>query len=208
MVIYFLSNPIEMPLQEILIARHGETDWNRNHKWQGLSDIPLNETGLSQALELGNSLRGEKVDIIYSSDLKRAHKTAEIVSGILGIDRIETDQRLRERFLGKFEGWKTEDVADYSGIPEARRRLLETDEAFADTLESIEPWESFRSRIWQTFNELSQRHEKEKALIVVHGGVMRAIYLSINPDYVGFPNFKNCEFIRAKRNDNGWSSEP
>lgn len=192
---------------EILVARHGETDWNKNSKWQGLSDIPLNESGIAQARKLGEALKAEHIGTIYSSDLKRAHRTAEIVAEMLGVDSVKTDARLRERFLGKFEGWKTNDVADYSGLPEGKRRLLETDEKFADSLESVEPWEDFRLKIWQAFNDIASSSKGEKTLIVGHGGVMRAIYLSINTEYEGFPNFRNCEFIRAKKSDNGWYSE-
>lgn len=197
-----------MPDQEILIARHGETDWNKLQIWQGLSDIPLNDRGIDQANELGNMLKNENVSTIYSSDLKRAHKTAEIVSEILGINQIVVDPRLRERFLGKFEGWKTEDVAKYSGVPEARHRLLETDEVFADALEGIEIWEEFRMRVWLAFQDIFDQSKNQKVLIVGHGGVMRAIYLSINPEYPGFPNFKNCELIRAKKLEGSWISQP
>ncbi len=193
---------------EILVARHGETDWNKNSKWQGLSDIPLNESGIAQAKKLGENLKGEKIDAIISSDLKRARKTAEIVAEMLGVVNVTTDARLRERFLGKFEGWETERVADYSGLPQSKRRLLETDEAFADSLESVEPWESFRLKVWGAFNDIANSSNGNRTLIVGHGGVMRAIYVSINTEYEGFPNFKNCEFIRAKKSGNGWSSEP
>ncbi len=193
---------------EVLVARHGETDWNRNSRWQGLSDIPLNESGLTQARKLGEMLKGEHIDIIYSSDLKRAHRTAEIVAEIIGVGSVRTDARLRERFLGKFEGWKTEQVADYSGLPQAKRRLLETDEIFADNLESVEPWENFRLKVWMAFNDIAEASSGEKVLIVGHGGVMRAIYLSINSDFEGFPDFRNCEFIRARKSDEGWRSEP
>lgn len=197
-----------MASREILVARHGQTDWNLNLKWQGLSDIPLNERGLSQARELGQLLRDEGIEIIYSSDLKRAYRTAQIVSDILGINQVRTDARLRERFLGKFEGWHTSDVGNYAGLPESKHVLLETDEKFADTLESVEPWENFRLRIWQAFLDIASEKDSGKALIVGHGGVMRAVYLTINPDYVGFPNFRNCEFIRAKKSEDGWHSIP
>lgn len=193
---------------EILVARHGETDWNKNSKWQGLSDIPLNESGIAQARKLGEILKGEKIDAIISSDLKRAKKTAEIVAEMLEVGNVRTDARLRERFLGKFEGWETDQVADYSGLPQAQRRLLETDEAFADNLESVEPWDNFRLKVWEAFKDIANSSSGSKTLIVGHGGVMRAIYLSINTDYEGFPNFKNCEFIRARKTEKGWYSEP
>ncbi len=193
--------------QEILVARHGETEWNRKMKWQGLSDIPLNETGLQQARELGNLLKNENIQVIYSSDLKRARKTAEIVSEILEITEIKTEPRLRERFLGKFEGWNSIDVARHAGIPEEKHEVLETDELIIDGLEDVEPWGNFKLRIWQAFLDIATESVGEKALIVGHGGVMRAIYLSINEGYIGFPPFRNCEFIRARYVGSKWISD-
>ena len=193
--------------QEILVARHGETEWNRRLRWQGLSDIPLNETGLLQARELGHLLKNENIRAVYSSDLKRARKTAEIVSEILGISDIKTEPRLRERFLGKFEGWNSIDVARYAGIPEENYEVLETDELIIDGLEDVEPWENFRLRIWQAFLDIASESLGEKVLIVGHGGVMRAIYLTINTDYSGFPPFQNCEFIRARKTGSKWASD-
>jgi broad specificity phosphatase PhoE len=68
-----------------LLARHGETEWNREERYQGHADPPLNATGRAQAEELANSLVEEQVEAIYSSDLRRAAETAEIVGARLGL---------------------------------------------------------------------------------------------------------------------------
>lgn len=189
---------------EILVARHGQTDWNHKRKWQGLSDIPLNETGLSQARNLGNLLIKEGIQTIHTSDLIRAMETARIVSEIIGVSKIRPDARLRERSLGKFEGWHTEDVANYAGIPEEKHHLLESDEKFADVLSSVEPWDSFRSRIWNAFLDIYSRTDTEKILIVGHGGVMRAISASITLNETEFTEFSNCQFMRISRDNGTW----
>src|SRR5690606_21641226 len=64
----------------LLLARHGETDWNREGRWQGHANVPLNERGREQARELAQRLAGVAIDVIYASDLARAHETALIVA--------------------------------------------------------------------------------------------------------------------------------
>ena len=85
----------------LLLARHGETDWNRDHRWQGHSDPPLNETGRRQAAALAAQLTD--LDAIYSSDTERAHETAGIVAERLDLP-VTTDERLREVSFGDWEG--------------------------------------------------------------------------------------------------------
>lgn len=193
-----------MSNQEILVARHGQTDWNKNFRWQGLSDIPLNAAGIEQARELGNLLRDEGITRIYSSDLTRARKTAEIVSEILRIDSVQTDDRLRERYLGKFEGWLSRDVARYAGISEDRYKVLETDELQIDGLPEVELWRDFAERIWNTFSDISSKSAGDKSLIVAHGGVLRAISYHLTDGADDFPDFKNCQVLRLVKCGSGW----
>lgn len=85
----------------VLLARHGETDWNRDHRWQGYTGPGLNEQGRRQAMRLATSL--DSIVAIYSSDSVRAVETAEIVGVSLGL-AVETDARLREVSFGEWEG--------------------------------------------------------------------------------------------------------
>lgn len=192
---------------EILVARHGQTDWNRDLRWQGLSDIPLNEVGLEQAHKLGERLRDEGILRIYSSDLKRATETASVVSGILHIDHVYMEERLRERFLGIFEGWHSPEVARYAGIPEEQYRVLETDELRIDGLPEVELWSDFVRRIWAAFNSIAVSSSGEKSLIIAHGGVMRAISASITMDTSVFEKFSNCQIMRISKNNGSWHLE-
>ena len=87
---------------KVYIVRHGQTDWNVQHKAQGRSDIPLNETGRRQAEELRDKIKDIKFDAVYASPLKRARETAEIATD--GEYKIVFDDRLMERSFGDFEG--------------------------------------------------------------------------------------------------------
>ncbi|MBO9597229.1 MAG: histidine phosphatase family protein [Cohnella sp.] len=87
----------------IYIARHGQTEWNTRRKFQGHNDSPLTELGVKQAEWLGDSLRREVFDLIYSSSSPRAVRTAEIVAGARGIS-IETCDEFKEINLGIWEG--------------------------------------------------------------------------------------------------------
>lgn len=88
---------------KLILVRHGETDWNKEHRVQGLSDIPLNEHGMAQARGLSESLRGEKFNRIYASPLLRARQTADIINEHHGLT-VHTDERLLELRQGIFEG--------------------------------------------------------------------------------------------------------
>lgn len=193
-----------MSSREILVARHGETQWNRMRKWQGSSDIPLNETGIMQARELGKSLVEEGICRIYSSDLQRAAATAEIVSEITGAGQVTRDFRIRERGLGRFEGWYSQEVAKFLGLPEEQAHILETDERSIEDGPEVEPWKNFVERVWGFMEEIALLQVQERILIVAHGGVMRAITYTLKNEGFGMPEFRNGQYIRLAVNGNAW----
>ncbi len=192
-----------MSYREVLVARHGETYWNREKKWQGSSDISLNEVGIQQARELGEILSQENIAGIYSSDLIRAETTAKIISEITGAGPVVTDQRIRERNLGKFEGWHSEDVARYLGIPPMQKHILENDELSIEGGPDVEHWTDFLERVWDFMEDVASSGV-EKTLIVAHGGVMRAIMYPLANDGFKMPIYKNCEIIRLVTDGNEW----
>jgi broad specificity phosphatase PhoE len=85
-------------------ARHGETDWNVGGRWQGQTDVPLNDRGRAQAHALGARMRQEGIFALASSDLSRARETAEIAGKELGLAVGFVDPVFRERAYGIFEG--------------------------------------------------------------------------------------------------------
>ena len=89
--------------QRIILWRHGQTDWNIQNRFQGHSDIPLNEVGIEQARRAAPLLRNLKPDRIIASDLMRAQQTAQALADICGLP-IHTDAGLRETNGGKWEG--------------------------------------------------------------------------------------------------------
>ncbi|HWH04956.1 MAG TPA: histidine phosphatase family protein, partial [Gaiellaceae bacterium] len=95
----------------IVLARHGETDWNREQRFQGHADRPLNELGREQARELAERLRNDRIDAVYSSPLVRALETAETVAAALGLP-VETREALREVDVGSWEGLSRDEIEE------------------------------------------------------------------------------------------------
>ena len=104
-------------MTRILLARHGETDWNLQQRWQGHTDTPLNETGRKQARALAEELAGEPIDAVFSSDLIRAHETARLIAVPRGLG-VTALRDLRERHFGSVEGLTTDEV--FARYPEIR----------------------------------------------------------------------------------------
>ena len=144
----------------IILARHGETDWNLERRWQGHSDRPLNDTGREQAETLAAELADEPIDAVYSSDLVRAHETARIVADRLGLD-VVTVPGLRERRFGSWEGLQDVEVErlfpGVNGAPDA------------------EPRGEMARRVLESLERIAAANHGRTVLVVSHGGPIRAI---------------------------------
>jgi probable phosphoglycerate mutase len=153
----------------LFLARHGETDWNAAGRWQGQTDVPLNEQGRAQAREIALRLRSEGIRSIATSDLLRARATAEIVAEELGlvVDHVHPD--LRERRFGCFEGLTREEVA--ARHPEAWQRYVDDPGPAPPGGESRE---ELLARLLPAVSEAAARLEG-RLLVVMHGGSMRAL---------------------------------
>ena len=160
-----------MQATRIIAIRHGETAWNVDTRIQGQLDIPLNDTGRWQAHRLALALAGQDISTIYASDLWRAWDTALSVANATGL-AIQTDEGLRERGFGVFQGKTFAEIE--AAWPEQALRWRKRDPEFAP--EGGESLLQFRARVTQTAQALAARHPGEQIVLVSHGGVMDVLY--------------------------------
>ncbi|MEK6594030.1 MAG: histidine phosphatase family protein [Pseudomonadota bacterium] len=162
-------------MTRLILIRHGETVWNREHRMQGQQDSPLTEVGERQARQLGRRFRDEKFGALYSSDLGRAHRTAQSVADATGRSII-VDTRLRERHFGVFEGLTGDEIE--RNYPREFLCFRSRDPAYA--VPGGESALQFRERCLACLNELAGRHAGERVVVVTHGLVLDILYRAAN----------------------------
>jgi broad specificity phosphatase PhoE len=153
----------------LLLARHGETDWNRARRWQGHADRPLTARGRTQAADLAGRLAHVALDAVYSSDLRRARETAEIVAAAQRVKLVQFPE-LREVDVGSWQGL-TRDEAE-AQFPEGFRRWL----AGGTGWDNGESYGQMSTRVVAAVSRIAGDHEGATILIVSHGGPIRAIH--------------------------------
>jgi len=151
----------------ILLARHGETDWNREGRFQGWADPPLNATGRAQAVDLSVELMAEELAAVYSSPLRRAYETAEVVAASRGLEPVTVDA-LREVDVGSWSGLSRAEIEQR--FPEQYARWLDYGQGWEDG----ETYEQMVDRVVGALQELAEARDGERILAVTHGGPMRA----------------------------------
>jgi len=153
----------------VLLARHGETDWNAERRWQGHSDPPLNERGREQARALAEELGGAGIVAVYASDLRRSLETAEIVAARLGLP-VHADARLREVDVGEWSGLTPDEIA--LRYPDAHARWIAYEgHGWVDG----ESYEQLAERVVAALVEIAAEHPGGTVLAVTHGGPVRAV---------------------------------
>ncbi|MDH6180898.1 putative phosphatase [Microbacteriaceae bacterium SG_E_30_P1] len=152
----------------LYLVRHGETEWNREHRIQGSTDIPLNNTGRSQALATGELLAQRAWDAIYSSPLSRAMETGDIIATQIGLPGPVPVADLVERAYGEAEG-----LSD----PELSQRF-----PAGSDVPGRESREAVVARVLPALLELAERHPDGAVLVVSHGGVIRSVLSVVDPD--------------------------
>ena len=160
-----------MPRTQIIIVRHGQTEWNTQGIRQGHLDSRLTASGVAQAKALAQRLARERFTALYSSDLGRAVETAKEIAKVTGHEII-VDARLRERHLGIFQGLSGDDInAKY---PEVRQHMRTQGPGYV-----IPGGESMVQQVQRNIaclNALAAKHQGEKIVVVTHGGVVSAFF--------------------------------
>jgi broad specificity phosphatase PhoE len=151
----------------LLLARHGETDWNRDNRFQGHTDTPLNERGRAQASDLAAELaRDQPIAAIYASPLRRAYETATIVGDSLAL-QVTAIPELREIDTGEWSGLTQSEIEKQ--YPDAWARWRE----YGRGWERGETYGDLGRRVVPALLSVGERHAGARILVVTHGGVIR-----------------------------------
>ena len=156
---------------ELVVIRHGETVWNSERRMQGQTNSVLSARGRAQALALGQRMRSERFDFLYSSDLSRAHETAQAIGAVTGHE-VRLDRRLRERGFGIFEGLTRAEMETRYPAEFERFRLRDPDY----TIPGGESPRAFYERSMTCFLDLIERHRGRRMVIVAHGLLLDSLY--------------------------------
>jgi len=156
---------------ELLVIRHGESEWNTRGLWQGHADPPLSPAGRAQALDLVRSLAGEPIDRIESSDLQRARQTAEPLATDRGL-ALRTDPLYRELDAGQWSGLTREEIAARGEEVFPRFQSGSPDAAPPGGESRRQLWE----RVRRALEALCERSRGERVAVVTHGGFVRACF--------------------------------
>jgi broad specificity phosphatase PhoE len=161
------------PGTRLLLIRHGETQWNADQRVQGHLDVPLSAQGVEQSRRLAAWLADEPLDAVYTSDLQRAHVTAEVVTAARR--PVWPDARFREARFGGFEGLTAAECA--ASFPEEyaawRADAVRNRPPGGETLEDL------RDRCMEALREHLPKHPRQTVAVFAHGGPIRAMVCGV-----------------------------
>jgi broad specificity phosphatase PhoE len=176
---------------QIFLFRHGQTDWNKEGRFQGHTDIPLNQTGIEEAIELMSYIERIRPELIVSSDLQRAIKTAEIVNKNLNL-RMQITDSLRETNLGEAEGRYRSEVDQIFGA-EAMAQWISIDPQTLDFgFPSGESKKQVITRVLNYLESVITKNPVQKLAVSTHGGVIKRICHHISNLPTESIPIKNC----------------
>ena len=177
-------------MARLMLMRHGETDYNRQGRYQGSVDIELNAAGIFQAEQAAKNLCGNEIDLIISSPLKRALATAEIAAAAIAVE-VQILKQFSERSMGAFEGMSREEIDKQ--YPECGGWSV-THQFFAAPPNGESLFE-FSFRIATGLDLLRSEYAGKNILLVCHGGVARSIHgilCKLSNEQVFGYNLQNC----------------
>lgn len=148
------------------LLRHGQTDWNINFLLQGVTDIPMNETGIEQIKLAAKAIRAEEWDLVLTSPLSRARQTAEIIASHVGFPEIVEQELLIERSFGEAEGLSHEQWrAKYSNL---------------DEIPGGESRTQLQERSKLLLNTMSKNFAGKRVLAISHGALIRSLLAEVS----------------------------
>jgi 2,3-bisphosphoglycerate-dependent phosphoglycerate mutase len=160
-------------MTELIVIRHGETDWNRQNRFQGQIDVPLNAAGQAQAQRLAERLVGERFDAIVSSDLLRARATAKMATPASSVPLV-AEPLWREQSFGVLEGLDVPTIV--SKHPDLWSSWTRHDADYA--LPGGESVRDFHARVLRAVLALVQQHEGRRVAVFTHGGALDMLWRS------------------------------
>lgn len=197
----------------IYLTRHGETEWNIEKRLQGRGDSPLTKDGIQRAKELRDRIKNIDIDVIYSSPIKRALNTANILRGNKNID-IVTDDSLMEMCFGDYEGKKIDIVQEENPSWDINLIMQGNVEICAPNGENLK---EVRERISKLMNKIIAENMGKSILIVTHGITLKALMYyfkdkDVNSEVMGQATLtkinideKNNFYIEFKNDDSHFS---
>lgn len=164
---------------EIIVIRHGETAWNADGRIQGHLDVELNEAGRQQAVAVANRLAKEPpISAVYSSDLKRALETAQIIATTCGNLEVIKDPDLRERNLGDLQGLVYREAVITNPEASEALRSHRSDQTIPGGGESLD---QLYQRCTSSLQKIGNKHRGQRVVVVTHGGTIRALCKRADP---------------------------
>lgn len=188
-------------MTELLFIRHGETDWNREQRFQGQIDVPLNRAGITQAERVAARLAGDPHDALVASDLARARETAAPVAAAWGMAP-GLVKGLREQHFGVLEGLDVPTIKAHHADLWARWLEHRADFALPGGGESLR---DFHARVLATVRDLAAAHAGRRLALVTHGGVLDMLWRTA----MGQPidGLRSCEIPNTGLNRLRWTTK-
>ena len=190
-----------MPIsRSFYFIRHGQTDWNAERRLQGSKDIPLNNIGIEQANSAIPYFKNLGIDLVYSSPLKRAYKTGQIIAEAIDAP-LKTHENLRERSFGSNEGRLSSEVKEeYKNNPNIDVQLGVI--GFPHAADA-EPYDLFKNRVLTTIDSILNQYIENRILISAHGGFFKSLSHTLCGEYL--PSDNAVPYYFEKLSDQKWN---